>query len=263
MPETEKKRRNAPQTAQTNDIAPQPERQETEIDLLELFYYLLGHIWQLVGAALAGSIVFLLVSVLFLHPKYEATSKLYVTSRTDSAVNLSDLQIGTYLTSDYQEVFRTWEVHEQVLRNLGLDYSYTTLNDMVSVTNPADTRLLNITVTSEDPVEATNMANEYANVACDYIYQVMGTEEPRLFSEALQPTSPVSPNKTRNTILGGLLGGLLLAAVYVVRFILDDKIKTSDDISKYLGMPTLAIVPAIGAQKNAKRSVWPKERQGR
>ena len=134
---------------------------------------------------------------------------------------------------------------------------------MVSVTNPSDTRLLNITVTSEDPVEATNMANEYASVACDYIYQVMGTEEPRLFSEALQPTSPVSPNKTRNTILGGLLGGLLLAAVYVVRFILDDKIKTSDDISKYLGMPTLAIVPAIGAQKNAKRSVWPKERQGR
>ena len=71
---------------------------------------------------------------------------------------------------------------------------------MVSVTNPSDTRLLNITVTSEDPVEATNMANEYASVACDYIYQVMGTEEPRLFSEALQPTSPVSPNKTRNTI---------------------------------------------------------------
>ena len=31
MPETEKKRRNAPQTAQTSDIAPQPERQETEI----------------------------------------------------------------------------------------------------------------------------------------------------------------------------------------------------------------------------------------
>ena len=146
-----------------------------------------------------------------------------------------------------------------MLRNLGLDYSYTTLNDMVSVTNPSDTRLLNITVTSEDPVEATNMANEYANVACDYIYQVMGTEEPRLFSEALQPTSPVSPNKMRNTILGGLL----LAAVYVVRFILDDKIKTSDDISKYLGMPTLAIVPALGTQKNAKRSVWPKERQGR
>ena len=63
MPETEKKRRNAPQTAQMSDIAPQPERQETEIDLLELFYYLLGHIWQLAGAVVAGAIIFLLVSV--------------------------------------------------------------------------------------------------------------------------------------------------------------------------------------------------------
>ena len=57
MPETEKKRRNAPQTAQMSDIALQPERQETETDLLELFYYLLGHVWQLAGAALAGAIV--------------------------------------------------------------------------------------------------------------------------------------------------------------------------------------------------------------
>ena len=203
----------------------------------------------------------LLVSLFFLTPQYEATSKLYVMARNDSAVNLSDLQIGSYLTSDYQEVFKTWEVHEQVLQNLGLDYEYEELEDMLTITNPSDTRILYITVTSDDPVEATNMANEYANVARNYIYEMMGTEEPSLFSVALEPLEPVSPRKMLNTVLGGLVGGLLMAAILVVRFIRDDKIKTADDITNYIGIPTLAIVPALGSQR--KSSAKSRGRQGR
>ena len=79
------------------------------------------------------------------------------------------------------------------------------------------------------------MANEYANVARNYIYEMMGTEEPSLFSVALEPLEPVSPRKMLNTVLGGLVGGLLMAAILVVRFIRDDKIKTADDITNYIG----------------------------
>ena len=52
-----------------------------------------------------------------------------------------------------------------------------------------------------------------------------------------------------NTVLGGLVGGLLMAAILVVRFIRDYKIKTADDITNYIGIPTLAIVPALGSQR--------------
>ena len=90
---------------------------------------------------------------------------------------------------------------------------------------------------------------------------MMGTEEPSLFSVALQPTEPVSPRKTLNTVLGALIAGLVMAAILVVRFIMDDKIKTAEDITKYIGIPTLAIVPAVGSQKKA--SAKPKGRQGR
>ena len=260
MAATEKRRRHASQTLDISDAA-EFEQQETELDLLELFYYLLEHIKQLVAAVVVGVLVMLLVSLFFLTPQYEATSKLYVMARNDSAVNLSDLQIGSYLTSDYQEVFKTWEVHEQVLQNLGLDYEYEELEDMLTIANPSDTRILYITVTSDDPVEATNMANEYANVARNYIYEMMGTEEPSLFSVALEPLEPVSPRKMLNTVLGGLVGGLLMAAILVVRFIRDDKIKTADDITNYIGIPTLAIVPALGSQR--KSSAKSKGRQGR
>lgn len=260
MAATEKRRRHASQTLDISDAA-EFEQQETELDVLELFYYLLEHIKQLVAAVVVGALVMLLVSLFFLTPQYEATSKLYVMARNDSAVNLSDLQIGSYLTSDYQEVFKTWEVHEQVLQNLGLDYEYEELEDMLTITNPSDTRILYITVTSDDPVEATNMANEYANVARNYIYEMMGTEEPSLFSVALEPLEPVSPRKMLNTVLGALVAGLIMAAILVVRFIRDDKIKTADDITNYIGIPTLAIVPALGSQR--KSSAKSRGRQGR
>ncbi len=249
MSETEKLRRRA--ASEENISENVEDERENEIDLLELFYCLLENIKWLILAAISGAVVMALISLIVLTPKYEATAKLYVMNQSDSAINLSDLQIGSYLTSDYQEVFKTWEVHEQVLQNLGLDYTYTQLEGMLSISNPSDTRVLYITVTSVDPEEATAMANEYARVAKNYIYEVMGSEEPSIFSTALEPLDPVSPRKTLNTVLGFLVGGLLMTGFLVVRFIMDDKIKTADDITKYLGMPTLAVVPAVGSMKDA------------
>lgn len=245
MDGAEKRRPNAPMVIEGSSETDG----EIEIDLLELFYYLLERVWYLLAAALFGAVVMLSLSIFVLTPKYEATAKLYVVSSSDSAINLSDLQIGSYLTSDYQEVFTTWEVHEQVLQNLGLDYDYEELEDMIKIENPADTRILHVTVTSEDPVEATAMANEYAKVAQRYIKETMSSDEPNIFSTALEPLEPVSPRKLLNTALGFAGGLLLMAAVFVVRFLTDDKIKTSDDIAKYIGVPTLAIIPSVNQGK--------------
>lgn len=69
-------------------------------------------------------------------------------SRNDSVLNFSDLQVGSELTSDYIKVFEMWEVHEKVISNLDLDYTYTDMASMLSVTNTSDTRMLDITVTN-------------------------------------------------------------------------------------------------------------------
>ncbi len=225
---------------------------ETEIDLIELFYFLLSKLRWIILAAVLGAFAAGIYTFYFQTPLYEATSKLYVANSKDSAINLSDLQIGTYLTNDYQEVFRTWEVHEMVVKNLGLHYTYRELQNMLSVTNPKDTRILYITITSPSPSEASTLANEYASVAKKYIYQTMATEEPNLLSVALQPTVPVSPNKTRTVMLGFILGALLMGGIFVARFVLDDKVKTPDDILKHSGLITLAVVPAVRTLKNTR-----------
>ena len=223
---------------------------ETEIDLKELFLSFLDHIRLIILMGILGAAIAAIATFYFITPMYEATSKLYVLNSGDSAINLSDLQIGSYLASDFVEVFNTWEVHEMVIKNLGLHYTYSQLRGMLTVSNPSDTRILTLTVQSPSAKEAAAIANEYANVAIKFIAGTMATEEPNILSTALVPTSPSSPSITRNILLGLVAGLALAIAGVTIQFVSDDKIKTSDEVMRYTGLSVLAIIPKVDILEN-------------
>ena len=229
------------------------EQDEDTIDLLELALGLLEH-WKLIAVtAVTGAVLMALYTFFLVTPMYKATATIYVVSRNDSVLNFSDLQVGSELTSDYIKVFEMWEVHEKVISNLDLDYTYTDMGSMLSVTNTSDTRMLDITVTNPDPEEAAAIANEYADVGAKYISEKMKTDEPTLMSSARVPENPFSPNKAKNILLGFVVGFVLACGVVVVRILLDDTYKTAEDIRKYAGLVVLASVPmAENAQPKEK-----------
>lgn len=249
---------NRPPQAAGQAVRPAMDEEEREIDLVELGYELLDKLKYIILVAILGVLLAAVYTFAIVTPKYEAVAKLYVLNSNDSVVNLSDLQLGNYLASDYAEVFKTWEVNEMVRTNLGLTYSYEELENMITVTNPKDTRILYITAQSTSPQEAMNMANEYAKVVSDYVSRIMATEKPNTLSMAILPTAPVSPSKTKNLMLGLLLGMALAMGVIVVHFLLDDTVKSADDVTKYTGLPVLAIVPVQGGgnpgKNNSRRS---------
>ena len=213
-----------------------------EIDLVELLYRLLEKWKIIVAVALLCALAAGIYVFRFVTPTYRATSKIYMLS-TDSAINLADLQLANNLNGDYQEVFKNWHVHELVLEEIGLDYTYTQISDMLSVSNPSNTRVLYISVTSPSPDEAKLIADAYAKVASEFIADTMGMEKPSIFEEALKPTVPYSPNKRNAIVIGFLAGFLAACAVVTVRFLYDDRIHTGEDITRHLGMPMLGSVP--------------------
>ena len=238
---------------------PQKTQEVVEIDLVELLVRFLDKWYWIVISALVCTVLFGVYTFRFVTPQYQSTAKLYVVNSKNAAINLSDLQIGNYLAKDYQEVFRNWHVHERVIEELNLPYTYSQLNRMVSVNNPSDTRILYINVTSPKPEEAKIMADTYAKVACEFIAVKMDQEQPNVFEEARVPTTPSSPNKTRNLLIGFLLGALIAIAVITIQFISDDRVRTPEDIEKLLGLPTLGVVTeqAVfrhGSHKTAKKN---------
>ncbi len=248
MAKRQRRRTRTPERIQ----ASQPMDDADTIDLVELMYRLLGS-WKLIlCSALVAAIIAGTYTFFYVTPMYEATSTIYVLSRRDSAINMSDLQIGTALTNDYIKVFKMWEVHEEVISNLDLPYSYTEIRKMLSVSNDTGTRMLDITFTSPSAEEAAAVANEYAKVGSQYIMDTMSIEKPNIMSVALVPSNPVSPNKTRNVLLGLMLGMILACGYVTVQMVMDDKYKTAEDIRKYTGLATLAVIP-VEVRENGKK----------
>jgi len=216
---------------------------EFEIDLVELMYRLLEKVHWIVIAALIGACIMGVYTYRFVTPTYQATAKLYILSNKDTVVDLTALNTGSKLASDYMEVFSVWEVHDMVRQDLNLAYTDAQISRMVSVRNPSDTRMLYITCTSASPKEAADLANSYAKVSRSFISLKMGTEEPALFEEAREPSRPSAPNNIRNIILGLMAGALVAAMIIVIQFITDDRIRTADSVEKHLHIPSLGMMP--------------------
>ena len=125
----------------------------------------------------------------------------------------------------------------------GEPMSTNALKNMIAISNTADTRILKVTVTSSDPQESADIANELIDQACIYLPQIMETEEPNLVEEAIPPTQKSSPSTARNVLIGGLLGACLACGVLVVRYLMNDTFVTPDDVAKYLGVQPLAVIP--------------------
>ncbi len=227
---------------------------EMEIDPIDLMRQLLAHIGLILFIAILCMAIAGVYTFYYVTPIYESTAKLYVLNSGDSAINLSDLQVGSYLASDYIEVFNTWEVHEMVIQNLNLNYTTDYMQNMLTVTNPSNTRILSITFKSPDPREAMEVANEYATVAIQFISKTMSTEEPNIMSKALEPVYPTSPKKTMNIILGFIIGLAISVGFVALRFIIDDKIKTADDIRKFSNLSVLAVVPTLKRKRADRKS---------
>ncbi|MBR3763100.1 MAG: polysaccharide biosynthesis tyrosine autokinase [Clostridia bacterium] len=232
---------------------PQPPEEKT-IDLIALFFAVLEKFWlvaicAVVGAMLMGWMAGNGVT------SYSATSKLYIVDTSSGGINISNLQLGTVLTLDYQEVFKTWEVHEMVIEELGLPYSYGQMQSMLSISNPQDTRILYITVRYPDAKMAADIANAYAKSAKTFIINTMRGEEPSDFSIALEPSTGYRVSKASRMVMGFMLGSVLAVGLITLLFVLDNRPRSPEDIETYGGVPTLAVFPERPRKKIADRKL--------
>lgn len=216
-----------------------------EIDLLELAGVVFSKILYVILAFIIGAVVFFGGTKLLITPQYEATSTIYIFSKTTSITSLADLQIGSQLAQDFQIIATTRNVVDSVITDLNLDTNYETLVRRITVTNPTQSHMLRVAVKDPDPQVAADVSNTLSDKLRDQIADIMNTDKPSVVQQAVVPAHPVSPSVKKNTAIGALLGALIAIAVIIIRYMLDDTIKTGDDIKRYLELDTLAEFPLV------------------
>ena len=224
-----------------------------EIDLMEMLGLLLSRIWVIIGVGILTAAVGFSISSFLISPTYKSTTKIYILNKTDSnSINYSDLQMGTQLTKDYAELINSRYALESVIAKYGLNTDYEAFKKCVSVETPTDTRIVAITVEYGNPSDAMYLADAVREIASEHIQNVMDIEAVNVVEQANMPTAPASPDIIKWTAIAGVLGVLFVSACIIVRYLLDDTIKTSDDVEKYLGLSTLALIP-LAEDENTSR----------
>ena len=216
-----------------------------EIDVL----YLLRKLWSrkffIIFIALVVGTIALLGSVFLIKPKYTSTTRIYVVSRTADSITNQDLQAGSYLVKDYQEVITSNEVLSSVIDKEKLSLTPNELSSMISVTIPTDTRVISISVEDDNAQEATTIANTVREVAAEKIKAVTKVNDVTTLEAAEVPKEPSSPNIKRNTLIGVIAGGVLAVISIIILEVFDDRVRRPEDIEDVLGLPLLGIVPDI------------------
>lgn len=236
---------------------------ELEIDLKQIFYVLKEKILVILAVGLLFGCLSCVATKLLITPTYTSTSSMLLL--TDQGLEtVSDVQMGTQLTKDYSVLITSRPVLDETVKNLDLELSYEELKEKISVENPEGTRILNITVEDSEPKMAQKIVNEVASISSQFIGDKMEVKAPKIIDEGQLPTHKASPNMKKNALLGLLLGLFLSAGIIVVIAIMDDTIKTEEDIEKYLGLSTLTSVPDrkdyINEKKHGKKK---KSKKGR
>jgi len=181
-------------------------------------------------------------------PTYVASARVFVS--TSGGNTVADLQQGNTFTQQrvktYAELVTTAAVLQPTIDSLNLRTSVAELRGQVSATAPLNTTVINVTVSSTDPVFAATLATETANQLIEVVEQIETTDALQgspvrltVVQEAEVPLVPTSPKKSLNVALGFLLGLALGVAIALTRAALDTKIRNEKDLERLTDLPVL------------------------
>ena len=224
------------------------EQEKFEIDVFQLVKVLWKRKFLIVLAALVAGLAAFAYSSFVIQPQYTSTTRIYVVNRNQAdkpGLTNQDLQAGSYLVKDYREIILSQDVLEKVVADQSLTMDAKTLGRKVSVTVPADTRIVSISVRDGKPEEASRIANALREVAAQKIISVTRVSDVTTLEEARPATSPSSPNIRRNTMMATIAGVGFVTVIVLLVELLDDRVKRPEDIEEVMHISLLGVIPNL------------------
>lgn len=197
--------------------------------------------------------------------KYQSNTTLYV----EPSVNANEVDYQGILTNQrmvqaYAEIIKSRTVINKTIKKLNLDTTYNEFIKNLDVKVNTDTQMISIYFKDENNKLARDTANTLAEVFISEINTKLNVNNISVVDKAILTKEPVEPRKILNIaigVIGGLLVGLILAFILQS---LDNKIKTHEDVKKYLKIKTLGVIPhnSIDSEVKGKKKKYIKPVNG-
>lgn len=244
------------------------EEEELTIDLKVIFQALWKKAWLIALVGVVCGVLAFVGTHLFITPQYQSSFTAYVNNRADQADSVStvssgDISAAQSLVKTYSAVITSRTVLEEVSSMINCPYSYDELADMVGTESVDSTQLIRVSVTMPDPEMAQQVAKAISEVAAEYITEIVEGSSMRIVDDPVVPKNIYSPSYSKNALLGVLLGFVLVAAIIVLKEMLDDKVKDSATLTSRYNLPLIGTIPDItAAEKIGDNYAYSKKKSG-
>lgn len=230
---------------------------EETIDLREYFYIIKKRAWVIALITVLAMITSGIISFFVLSPVYEANTTLIVNTEqskeTNNMITGDQLNVTQKLTLTYGEIIKSRAVLDSVIKKLDLNMEYNELEKAINVSPVKDTQIMSVTVQDTNPKRARDIANAIPNVFTKEVKRITKANSVEVIDKAIVPENPMKPNKVMNILIAAVLGIMIgLFIVFILEY-MDNKIKTPQDIEKYINLPILGVIPNENMSKKGGR----------
>ncbi len=224
------------------------------ITLGDLWDIFLRRLWVLLLAAvITVAAAFTGITLTFV-PRYESVATLYILqqNQTTPDKNYEDFNLALKVVNDCTHLIKSHSVLDSVIKDLDLDISYQELYKSIKITNPTDTRILEVVVESDSPQKAKLIVDTICSIGTDKITEAMGFEQVNFYEKGVLNESPSNATSFLMYMIIGILAIVVTYAVFLIRYILDDNIRTDEDIKNYLDVSILGDIPNFDETRKKK-----------
>lgn len=230
---------------------------EETVDLREYFHIIKKRAWIIAIITVLAMLTSGIISFFILSPVYEANTTLIVNTEqnksTNNMITGDQLAVTQKLTLTYGEIIESRAVLNEVIKKLDLNVNYSELEKNITVSPVKDTQIMSITVQDANPTIARDIANSIPKVFTKEVKRITKANSVEVIDKAITPENPVKPNKVINVVIASILGVIIGLFIVIVLEYMDNKIKTPQDVEKYIDLPILGVIPNESIAKKGGR----------
>lgn len=215
---------------------------EIEINLAEFFQYLKSKYKIILFSTIVSVVIAALLTVFVIPKKYESTARLLLKPETvESGYDYTQINANKAMVNNYIELLKGNNIQRQVANRLGLEVQE--LKGSVSVSNITDTQVISIKANTIDPKLSKDIVDEMIDVFTAEVSEKLDVKNIIIADDAVMAESAVSPSLKKNIVFGVLIGIIFSGGLLFIRFITDTHIHNKEEAEKYLGIPSLGVIP--------------------
>lgn len=221
------------------------------IDLLNIVKNLWHRAWIIIISGLIAATIGFSLSSFIIAPMYSSSIMLYVNNSSVSigsasfSISSSEISAAQSLVKTYIVILENRTTLEEVIEKSNVNYTYKELSKMLDASSVNETEVMQVTVTSEDPYEASTIANVIAEVLPKRISEIIEGSSMEVVDAGVPNLQKISPSISKYTAMGFIIGALITIVIISIMALMDDTIHDEEYVLQTYDYPILAKVPDL------------------